>query len=83
MASFLAVKNGFILAFERKGGGFRMVTAVIIRLIEPEDVLQIRVRSLLYRRIIPIVSFSLTQELFYPGKCIKKRNANLGFEGND
>jgi hypothetical protein len=45
--SFFAVKNGCTLTLERKEDGLREGTADIIRLIEPEDVLQIRVHSLL------------------------------------
>jgi hypothetical protein len=48
---FLAVKYSYILAYERRGDEHGEGTADIIRLIEPEDVLQIRVRSLLLRRI--------------------------------
>jgi hypothetical protein len=34
MGSFLAVKSGFMLAFERREDGFREKIAVIIRLID-------------------------------------------------
>ena len=47
-------------------------TADRIRLIGPNDVLQIRMRSLLERHIVPVVSFSPTHECVNPGERIKK-----------
>ena len=47
MVSFFAIKRNYFLKFERRADGLREGTAVIIRLIESEDVLYIRVRSVL------------------------------------
>jgi hypothetical protein len=55
--SFLAVKRGCLLTFERREDGFSEGNAVIIRLIGPQDVLQIWMCSLLMRRIFSVVSF--------------------------
>jgi hypothetical protein len=83
MVSFLGVKSGCILAFERGRGGFREGTADIIRLLWSDDLLIIRMRSLLERCIIPVVPFSPTQECINPGERIKKSNANLRFAENE
>ncbi len=80
---FFGVRRRVLSAFEHKGKCRIVPTAVIIRLIEPEAVLQIRVRSLLERRLAPVVSFSSTQECINPGEHIKKGNADLGFARND
>ena len=44
IVSFLAVKRGFKLIFEHKECGHSEGAAYIIRLIEPENLLQTRVR---------------------------------------
>ena len=83
MGSFLALKRGRLLVFERRKGELRGGTAVIIRLIGPQDVLQNWMRSLLFRRIFHAVSISPAQEFIDPGERFKKKNANFGFAGND
>jgi hypothetical protein len=82
VGSFLALTSEYFLEFERRADEVSEKTAVIIRLMG-SDVLLNWMRSLLMRQIFSVVSFLPTQESIDPGESAKKGRANLRCAGND
>jgi hypothetical protein len=83
LVRFLDVSMLVLREHEREGKENKGETAVIIRLIGPQDALQNWMRSLLMRHIFSVVSFLPTQEIIDPGESTKKGRANIRCIGND